>query len=230
MILPPFAIDSTNNQKIYAGSFYGGVYVSADGGSTWSTNSQTTNSIFQIIVDPDDTDEIYAAGENGFYISTDGGANWSPSGAISGSILDLAQSASSHDILYAMAGSTSNYELYKSADRGTSWSNLGHTNIDPQKIAVDPSDSDTIYLATSSSSAYKSTDGGVSISQANTGLPSNPTTIWRIQTDGSNLFAVTRSGLFKSSDGGINWQVLKSLSGITRGVFSESKRWEDLRT
>ena len=210
----PFAIDPSNNQKIYAGSVYHGVYISTDGGSNWLTSSQTTRRIMSIIIDSDDNSKVYAAGSSGLYITTDGGSNWTLSGAISGNITDLAQSASNRDVMYAMVVSGTSYELYKSINRGSSWSNLNHSDDIVFRVIVDPANADILYLNSTTNGIYKSADGGTSTSQTNTGLPSIPSYATPIAIDSSGSFyTVTASGLFRSTDNGLNWQQLNSYTG-----------------
>lgn len=90
------AIDQSNPSVIWAGTGEGnprnshnsgmGIYRSPDGGRTWECKGlENTKVIHRIIVDPTDSDIVYAAAmgsawgpnpERGLYKTTDGGDNW----------------------------------------------------------------------------------------------------------------------------------------------------------
>ncbi|MFA7418564.1 MAG: T9SS type A sorting domain-containing protein [Melioribacteraceae bacterium] len=65
-----------NNNKIFAGTWGEGVYVSLDDGTTWAQikNGMTSLNIFALAFD--NNNNIYAAAAANVYSSKDGGANW----------------------------------------------------------------------------------------------------------------------------------------------------------
>ena len=93
----------------------------------------------------------------------------------------------------------------------------------PGAIAIDPSNTNTIYVGTSarfqfSQGIFKSTDGGGSWIILGSGFPANNIgnafalfqgkNVNRIIVEPSNssvLYLVANSGLFRSTDGGLNW-------------------------
>lgn len=79
--------DPSNAGRVYAGSgegnFYAnlgvGVYLSTDGGSTWTVLAAAPFvgvGFYDLIVDPEVPSTLYAATTNGFYKSTNGGKTW----------------------------------------------------------------------------------------------------------------------------------------------------------
>jgi len=81
------AFDPANPKIVYAGSgegnFYAslgaGVYVSADGGTTWKLLTAAPFSgqgFYDLIVDPTNSKILYAASTDGFYLSTNAGVAW----------------------------------------------------------------------------------------------------------------------------------------------------------
>ena len=54
------------------------VFVSEDGGATWSNRSAglPTISLSSVVVDPADSKRVYVGGDNGVYRSTDLGKTW----------------------------------------------------------------------------------------------------------------------------------------------------------
>jgi photosystem II stability/assembly factor-like uncharacterized protein len=53
-----------------------GVYLSADGGNSWSPSSLSGVSVYSLAVNAPDPEYAYAGTADGFYASSDGGANW----------------------------------------------------------------------------------------------------------------------------------------------------------
>jgi len=79
-------------------------------------------------------------------------------------------------------------------------------------IAIDPITPTTLYTGTwdgwtpSGGSLYKSTNGGQSWSELNSGLPSS--IVYSLVIDPvnpANVYSGSATGLFKSHDGGENW-------------------------
>jgi len=74
-VVPSLAIDPTNTQVIYAGSF--GVFKSIDGGASWSQVSVGLYiDVWHLIIDPVNTQTIYVGILGGVYKSTNGGVSW----------------------------------------------------------------------------------------------------------------------------------------------------------
>jgi photosystem II stability/assembly factor-like uncharacterized protein len=100
------AVDPGNPDKVYAGLFAGGVFISTDGGETWSPSSagmDPETSVRAIEVDPGFPDVVYAGTLNsGVYVSTDGGQTWRQinEGLITRAVKALALSDDG-DVLYA---------------------------------------------------------------------------------------------------------------------------------
>jgi photosystem II stability/assembly factor-like uncharacterized protein len=158
-----------------------GVYVSLDGGNTWTLTLNATYEASDIVIDPSDSSIVYAAVDGGVYVSKDGGLSWA--GALVGGLpsprdvgrINLGISASSHLTLFAAIEDISSNPtrgwLYQTTDGGSSWSlvNLPRTprgqggfcgdqcDYD-MLVAVDPADSNTIYLG--GLDLYRTTDGG----------------------------------------------------------------------
>lgn len=156
-----------------------GILKSVDGGITWDTTgfsfqlSQGNNTLIRkILVNPDNSNEIIAAGYSGTYKSYDGGQNWTQIN--SNRVIDLDVNPLDSNILYAStyynsANSTSK-RIYKSYDFGSTWIELntgmpaGGT-IQRVELAIAPSDTNYLYAITVAGNnglyaIYKSTDAG----------------------------------------------------------------------
>ncbi|HEY6428424.1 MAG TPA: hypothetical protein VIX84_14465, partial [Acidimicrobiales bacterium] len=138
--------------------------------------------------------------------------------------------------------------VWRSADGGKTWKPIfDHAPSlgigEPGGIAIDPSNPDTIYVGTSSrvgsaepdtigqpsKGLFKSTDGGSSWVAVGSGYPAgnsgNATqflnqTINVIIVDPANgvLYLASSSGVFTSTDGGLNWSQATGLNGDTRSL------------
>ena len=190
-----------------------GLYKSNDGGNNWKKiGLENSERIANIIVNPENSNEIYVAvlgalwsdsNERGVYKSNDGGETWENILFLNNSTgcADLAMDPSDPKILYA-----SMWEF-----RRTAWSfNSGGDN----------------------SALYKSTDGGENWSKIHNGFPegklgrlaigvskSNPNTLYTVIESEKN----EDKGLYKSTDGGENWEQKNNDFGITVRPFYFSR-------
>ncbi|OHD74317.1 MAG: hypothetical protein A2177_07705 [Spirochaetes bacterium RBG_13_68_11] len=73
-----FQADPRNPQRLFTNNYGGGVFVSTDGGRTWTSSSTgyTGADIRGLAVRPDNPAVVYANGRSGPYRSADGGAHW----------------------------------------------------------------------------------------------------------------------------------------------------------
>lgn len=87
------------------------------------------------------------------------------------------------------------------------------------QIVLDPTDSQVIYVGTRGKGIYKSTDGGRSWSQGDTGIQIPDIRSLAIHPlNRLLLFAGTTSnGIFRSTDGGIQWSPSKTIPALSIG-------------
>ncbi|MBN2026110.1 MAG: IPT/TIG domain-containing protein [Actinobacteria bacterium] len=131
----------------------------------------------------------------------------------------LAVSPDDSDMVYA---SSPNGKCLRTADGGDTWIAIdtGYPAEASGPVVIDPLDADTVYLFTCSdlffpfgnpdweSYLLKSTDGGGSWFEIETGLPSSSFEfgLWVDPNNPNNLYAQEIiSGLYKTSDEGMNW-------------------------
>lgn len=125
------AIAASSPQTVYAGSGewtpgYGasypgaGVYVSTDGGATWSRRAGCLcRRIGKIVVDPTDAQRVWICGDAGLELTTDGGTTWTR--LRSDTVTDIAiDPANSSTVFIGVSGSG----FYKSTNGGTTFSLL----------------------------------------------------------------------------------------------------------
>ena len=195
------AFDPNNANVIWAGAASGGIWRSANGGSTWMPmdDQLPTLAIGCVVTHPTNSNIIYiGTGEGGFNIdavegvgvlkSIDGGATWTQTGlsfllsqgeAVNEMVID----PDNPNVLIAATRDG----IYRTADAGATWARtLGTTSgWDGKEVVMDPSNSNTVYAAlgypwgNANNGIYKSTDNGVTWTILTSGLPAS-TTMGRI--------------------------------------------------
>ncbi len=141
---------------------------------------------------------------------------WEPIGPgnIGGRTRGFVIDPSNPDILYAggVAGG-----VWKSTDAGASWIPTGDTliNLAVSSLAIDPNNTQVLYAGTGEGffngdsvrglGIFKTTDGGASWTQLPSTVGSNFFYVNQVRispTDSNRVFAATRSGVWRSTDGG----------------------------
>jgi hypothetical protein len=137
------AIDPTNPNVVYFGTGANGLFVTKDGGNTWSSvsgvpaaspdGSGNYPGITGILFDPGNTNNIFAASNgNGVYESTNGGASWSK---LSGGPSNVRLAAISSNGTYFAIDASNNLWV----DTNGTWTEpLVSSGIGVAGVAVDP--------------------------------------------------------------------------------------------
>ena len=188
-----------NPNTLYAASNYG-VFKSIDGGDHWALTSLTSATVYALGIDPINPNNIYAGTRgNGFFKSTDGGTTWTVANS----------SLMSSAIIYTIAVDPINPQTIYAGGRG---------------INVDGSTSGNW-----GGGAYKSTDGGSTWAQINSGLPEGWVYTLAIDPTITNiLYAGTHSqGVYKSFDGGATW--VSRNEGLTNFPSATSPNLDNLK-
>ncbi len=152
--------------------FGDGVYVSHDGGESWTNvGLRETQHIGKILIDPRDSDTVYVAaqgplwsagGERGLFKSTDGGTTWNSilAGGEYTGVNDVILDPRNPDVLYAakhqrlrtvaaLLNGGPETGIFKTVDGGATWEQLtkGIPSADKGRIglALAPEDSSIVY-------------------------------------------------------------------------------------
>ncbi|HSW53610.1 MAG TPA: T9SS type A sorting domain-containing protein [Ignavibacteriaceae bacterium] len=197
----------SNPNIVYSGFATGGVFKSTDVGSSWFPifDSLAVLTIGDIAIDPQNPDVVYVGtGE------ANGGHNNFPGGGV-----------------------------FKSTDAGSTWQFLGlEETTSIGRVLVHPANSNIVYIAAVGSyfspnperGVYKSTDAGSTWNKSlfisdSTGAidiimdPTNPdrmmAAMWeRVRRPNSSHLYGPSSGIYKTSDGGNNWELIPASAGL----------------
>jgi photosystem II stability/assembly factor-like uncharacterized protein len=186
------AIHPTNTSIIYIGAADGGVWMTTNGGSTWTplTDGQCSLSMGALAIDPVNPNIVYAGtGEEnsavdsyygcGVLRSADGGQTWTQLGAS------------------AFGG------------QGFDTPSMSRVLIDPVTAG---STTSTTLLVSANSGVYRSTNSGATWTNVLAGTASdivrNPSTPATVYAALGNIFGAASNGLYKSIDGGQTWTPL----------------------
>lgn len=183
----------TDGNTVYAGTD-AGLYLSNDNGVSWDS-SGLMNRIITVLAKTDSL--IFAGTTSGIFSSADRGLNWSQidSGLTSKNVTALAVS---QNVIFAGAL----YDgLYKSFDNGKTWflTNFAENTI----FALEFIGTD-IYASSWSNDIYISSDLGSTWSVFEIG--DLYTSVNDFASNGSEIYAATYDGLYKSLDSGKTWQ------------------------
>ncbi len=185
-------INPMNPSTLYCGSVSGGVWKTTNAGSYWFpvTDAAPNLVIGSMIMDPVDTNTIYAGTGEGFFNvdalrgigvlkTTDGGSTWadlnnfsglSPSGAFY--VNKLVMQPDHRSTLFAgMVGG-----VWKTTDAGASWNHLPIATISSTcvDIVMDPTNSGVLYASfglTLTDGIYKTTNSGSTWAKLTNGFP-----------------------------------------------------------
>ncbi|MCX8106095.1 MAG: T9SS type A sorting domain-containing protein [Ignavibacterium album] len=196
----------SNGTNLFAGTEGGGVYLSTDNGTNWTTvNSGLTNlNVTSFAVSGNN---IFAGTFGGVFLSTNNGTNWVAvnNGLSNPVILSLAISGT--NIFAGANGILGMSGLFLSTDNGSSWTviNNGLTDQVVRAIVINGSN---IFIGTNGG-VFLSTNNGTTWTAVNSGLTN--TSIYALAISGNNLFAATNGGgVFKSTNNGSSWAAVNS--------------------
>jgi len=218
-----FAFDPRDPSRIYLGTTDSWIYVSNDGGSSWSRLAELPSHdhlvVDSLVVDREDPSTLYAGvyvmdqTDGGVFISHDRGRTWAQADAMRGqSVFALVQSVSAPNTF--VAGTLKG--VYRSDDRGAHWraiSPAGSREVhEVQSIAIDPYDANTIYAGTWHL-PWKTTDNGAHWSSIKDGLIDDSDVFSMVidRTRPTTMFLSACSGIYKTDSAG---QLFHKVQGI----------------
>jgi photosystem II stability/assembly factor-like uncharacterized protein len=155
----------------------------------------------------------------GASVSADGGEKWRTiNSGLPDTLSRIAVDPADPSTVYA--GSLS-YGLFKSTDDGRSWTPVSQeiAGFGLCSMAVAPKTPSTLYVGACSGGVFKSVDGGGSWNPINNGLPSGSVNFIAIDPKNpSTLYLTAADTIFKTNDGGNNWQAISPNFGSLRNI------------
>ncbi len=225
-----FAFSPLDPSRIYLGTTDSWIYVSSDGGSSWSRlaklGTQDDLVVDSLVVDRSDPKTIFAGvhfwamnhADGGIYVSHDQGRTWSEPADMRGqSVQALTQAPSNPHIL--VAGTLNG--VYRSTDTGAHWREIsppGGSEIhEVESIAIDPYDPEIIYAGTWHL-PWKTNDGGGHWASIHEGVIDD-SDVFSMIVDPSRpsvMFLSACSGIYKSEDFGYDFRKVQGIPSTAR--------------
>lgn len=240
------AFHPTDSNVIYAGAPAGGVWITKDGGQTWSTNTDSlaTLGVSSIAVDPQNPDTIYlGTGDRdasdsygrGVFKSMDGGQTWVQTNSGMGNTTVgkiLIDPTNTSTLLAATSGG-----IYRSTNYGASWTRTETGNF--KDLTFDAGNTQYVYACRTGAQFYRSTDNGANWTKVSSGLPSSKARMAVAVTpnDANFVYVVvtnskTFEGLYLSTDKGATFSQMSNSPNIMDyshlGTGTGGQAWYDL--
>jgi photosystem II stability/assembly factor-like uncharacterized protein len=143
------------NAQEFAPPVSSGIFLSDDGGSTWTLGNAPGNMWLSVACSADGT--TMAAVGPAVYVSTNSGATWYPTASPSGSYISIACSA---DGTRLIACTFSPGGVFTSTDTGATWTRANLTNLDYFGVASS-ADGTKLAAAAHAGPIYRSLDSGI---------------------------------------------------------------------
>jgi len=234
------AVDKDDANIVFVNNYGGGVFKSTNGAQTWQVlgRGYTGADVRKVAVNPQNRSQLLANGRSGPFQSLNAGEEWT--GISYGPVTGAAEW---NNAAYDPTNGSTIYIsdehqgfIFKSTNGGTSWitafqqpdSNGGNRH-GAKELIVAPSNPQVLYAGyaaadfffepqspdfPASYGFYRSTNGGVSWTQSNTGLPSTNLNVIAMAVASTNAsmayLGIRRGGIFKTSNGGDSWTEITS--------------------
>lgn len=220
-------LDPKNPSIIYSASYNGSggiIFKSTNGGGSWNDTYLPNTMVTAIVIDPQNSNMIYAGTGIGVYKSTIGGGGW---GLINGSptaVQALVIDPQNSSTIYAGTAVNPTFgpsKVFKTTNGGGNWNAVySSTSNYVEALLIDPKNPSTIYAGLSQDQngdgVIMSTDGGNNWIVFNSGLTEPLVEALGIDPqDTSIIYAATRSGVFVNAGQLGSIQVVYPVSNAT---------------
>jgi photosystem II stability/assembly factor-like uncharacterized protein len=205
--------DEKSPEAVFAALDNGELFVSSNGGNSWSRLATLTRRrpIYRLFQDPERAEKIFAATETGLLASADRGKTWRDMrvGRPGTPVSVLAIDPWSTSVMFA---GTRGQGLLKSSDAGATWETIADSvlaSADVQDIVLDVSKPDVLYAAVNSFGVIRSTDAGKTWTVMTGGFSATGSQITRIllkkNSNGALLYGTNGGSILRSTNGGESW-------------------------
>ncbi len=205
-------IDKTNNATIYASLYYGDLYKSTNGGTTFTgigAGFPQAAWVTPWLQDPVSSNTLYA-GAKQVYKSINGGTNFTAISNFANTNDLIAIDVSNLNNQHIIAATRT--KIFRTTNAGATWTDITtgvSTTGTIMNVKLDNNSLNTIYAVLGSytgNSVYRSTDGGITWASFSTGLPPIPAKCIVSQTHTSGtLYVGTDIGIYYRDNGLNQW-------------------------
>jgi len=220
------AVDPSDHQTIYLGSKSNGIIYSYDGGSSWRQFRDLTKGyVNSVAVDPKNKCVIYATVSNKLHKTVDCGRTWQNPYFHQKAEVYLTDIDVSPANTNTLLMGNSEGELIKSTNGGQSWKTVLRVKSGSiMDVIIDPNNNQIAYVGTEKEGIYKSLDGGETWTELSEGLKSYSGTheykkLVVAPATADTLIFISKFGMLRSSNGGLNWEVVDLLPGPKETVI-----------
>jgi Sortilin, neurotensin receptor 3,/Secretion system C-terminal sorting domain len=180
-------IDPIDQNTVYVGTSTGLLLKSTNAGASFTpTGFGPSGTIRKVLINPANTNIVFACATNGIFRSVNAGTSWTQ--VHTGSKEDIEFKPNDVNIMYATGN-----DVYRSVDNGVTWTVVGAaqgiTNSGRTLVAVTAADPNYVYIVQASGSLfgrmYQSTDAGLGFTTTVVGSPSSGTNYFGYETNGT---------------------------------------------
>lgn len=232
----------TDGNRIWVGSVSGGIWYTANGGSSWSAlnDFQSNLAISSLVMDPSNTSVLYAGTGEGFFNadairgagifrSTDGGQTWIQLSATSPTndsnwyyVNRIAVNPSNSSLILA----ATNGGIYRTADGGTTWTQITSTRA--LDVKWDPITTTRAIAGRADGRVAVSTDSGANFSTVTVVSGGSRVELAFAPSSSGTVYASVQIGtgrIYRSTDGGASWSLRSSPSHLGSQGWYDNTIW-----